>query len=223
MFNDKNFMPTSSIQDLQSGKEPRKVPSGEYEINLLCADCDGRIIGGYENYAQKASFGDVSKINPNAKEAIGVDGSKALQFKGLDYKNYKLFLLSILWRMSISQRPMFSEVDLGDHNEVLRQMIYTGNPKQFYQYPVLTSHYFNDATIPTNLIITPVQVNREDFPRVLVILPGYLYIFIISDNPPNLNFDELAQLVITEDGSMVAAELATGAAMQMIMALRYIG
>ena len=82
---DNNFVQTNTVDNIEAGRPARRVPSGEYEFDILCADCDGRIIGGYENYARLASFGDVTRINPNAAVTQGLDGSLAWQFQGLDY------------------------------------------------------------------------------------------------------------------------------------------
>ena len=56
----------------------------------------------------------------------------------VDYKKAKRFLLSILWRASISSRDFFSEVNLGEtHEEIIRRMIWEGVPKSEQEYPCL--------------------------------------------------------------------------------------
>ena len=117
---------------------------------------------------------------------------------------------------------MFEEINLGKHSEMLRQMIYYRNAGKFFQYSILSSHFFNDNSVPTNLIITPVQVDREDYSRVIMILPGYLHVVAVSYKP-NLDRRELAQIVITPDGSMVVHQLAQGATLEMIKGLRFVG
>jgi hypothetical protein len=113
--------------------------SGDYEGDLLCCDCDNKILGTYESYASKALFGDDSKFEDLPK-AENHKGNNRVQFsicKNVDYKNFKLFLLSILWRASISKRDTFQYVSLGPHEEILRKMIYKGNPGEIDEYPIL--------------------------------------------------------------------------------------
>src|ERR1039458_3087349 len=44
--------------DTEKGKgHVKRQRSGEYEGGLLCEDCDGKLIGGYESYASKAIYG----------------------------------------------------------------------------------------------------------------------------------------------------------------------
>ncbi len=70
--------------------------SGEHESDILCEDCDNRVIGSLENYASKVLYGgQISVKQVNYKLPDGLEFS---QVDGLDYKKFKLFLLSLLWR-----------------------------------------------------------------------------------------------------------------------------
>ena len=67
---------------------------------LLCADCEQHL-SAYEGYAKKVLFGGV-QISVQ-KENGGIVISE------INYKYFKLFQLSILWRASVSNLKMFKE------------------------------------------------------------------------------------------------------------------
>jgi len=216
MYNEKHQILFSSFQEIAAGKKPSKQFSGEYDNNILCSDCDGRIIGSYETYAAKTFSGEAGTEMANF---ILADNTKCRRYYNIDYRNYKLFLLSILWRMSISSRPIFRDVNLGDwHNEKLREMIYAGDPKEINTYPILSSHYFNDEAITDSLIISPIQYGGNISPKVLSILPGYIHIFIISSDA-NYPLSELKEQVINKQSEVTFMELETGMTMRLIKSI----
>ncbi|MCF7964724.1 MAG: hypothetical protein K9L79_04195 [Methylobacter tundripaludum] len=54
----------------------------------------------------------------------------------VEYKSFKLFHLSVLFRASVSSLPTFSEVNLGPHEEKIRTMILNRDAGEYWQYPV---------------------------------------------------------------------------------------
>ena len=69
-------------------------PTGEYEGNLLCQNCDNKIIGDLETYASKTLYG--KGLPPEqAPVVINHKNQQGIQFsfvKNIDYKKFKLFL-----------------------------------------------------------------------------------------------------------------------------------
>jgi len=105
----------------------RTIQDGPKEY-LLCDDCEQKI-GRYEKYFKEAIH--LSRhgieIKHNAQFAV---------IDNLDYSNVKLFFLSLLWRMSISSRPEFENVCIGDEEEAVRKMIVTEEPGKSSEYSV---------------------------------------------------------------------------------------
>lgn len=95
---------------------------------LLCNDCEQKI-GRYEKYFKESiHLGRHGiEIRHNQQRAI---------VNNLDYCRLKLFFLSLLWRMSISSRPEFENVYIGDNEETIRKMIVTEEPGNSSEYPV---------------------------------------------------------------------------------------
>ncbi|TAK58643.1 hypothetical protein EPO14_02300 [Patescibacteria group bacterium] len=179
------------------GRKPEIKQSGEKEGELLCADCDNRIIGGYEGYASKVLYGGTSLGVKNVVKAD--DGLEITIVQGLDYKKFKLFLLSLLWRASISKNHFFSAVDLGPYEEKLRQVLISGNPGSSANFPcVLTS--YKRTSIPSKVVVAPIKSRFEDGKIIYsFIISGFMYVFKIIENEKT---DWVLEATINEKGEM---------------------
>ena len=97
LYDEKHFISMVRVQDW---KKVGKKPTGIYDQNILCEDCDNGIIGKYETYGSKILNGgnlpekDTPKYNIERDER----GASKINFKNLDYSKLKLFFLSILWK-----------------------------------------------------------------------------------------------------------------------------
>jgi hypothetical protein len=167
----------------------KRPSSGEYEGNILCADCDNKVIGGYEDYACKAIYGgplhaDESPICQNYQTQDGLEFSAC---ENINYKKFKLFLLSILWRASISTRPLFNQISLGPHEEVIRQMVYGGNPGDASDYPVFMLTYITDKSIPKDLIGHPQKrKTKTGHLTNCFVIAGTVYVFYTNSKTHKL-------------------------------------
>lgn len=87
--------------------------------HLLCEACE-RIIGNYERYGLEMLRGKACAT----KERAG-----GMSFANHDFRSFKLFLTSLLWRAAVSRQPMFSKVILPlACCEVARVSLLSGNP-----------------------------------------------------------------------------------------------
>ena len=124
-----------SVEDLISGKKPSLPQSGVNDVNILCAECDNIRLGDrLENYAKKAIYGGGSlpaDESPNCLNYFNDNNQTFAICTNLSYTKYKLFLLSILWRASISSKSFFKRINIGEHEEVIRKMIFENDPKTY--------------------------------------------------------------------------------------------
>lgn len=113
----------------ESNSWTKPAQTGEFDKTILCTHCDNSILSDYEGYTKKFMFDKHNGVEQ--KENITV-------VKNINYSKFKLFLLSILWRASITNRPFFEEINLGDeHEERLRKMIYEGNALKETDYAII--------------------------------------------------------------------------------------
>lgn len=171
-------------------QEDRKKEQKGIREKMLCSDCEQHI-SRYENYARKVLFGGVS---------IAVRKEDSGMFiSGIDYKCFKLFQLSILWRASVSEPKMFKAVDLGPHAKFIRQMIISDDPGLEEKYCcVMTGiRYGSDAM--SGFIDQPEKLRLNGQIAYRFIFGSIAWIYLVASHGiPKL----LREFVLTESGRL---------------------
>ena len=103
-------------------KQP--VYTGFFEPNILCQTCDNELLSKLEEYAYKIIYDSKKIKGVKIVNEINSHGVEWTMCRGVDYTKLKLFLLSMLWRFSISSNEFYKFVDLGKHEEIIRKMIF---------------------------------------------------------------------------------------------------
>ena len=107
-----------------------------FRQRLFCGDCEKHMNREFETYTanlflQSSRFG--FKEHKVGKFTIG-------EFTGLDYKKLKLFLISLLWRLSLVVDVKFVDpINLGPHQERMRKMILNSDPGPYWKYGCITA------------------------------------------------------------------------------------
>jgi hypothetical protein len=112
----------------------KKIEYGQqgHREHLLCRECEGKF-GKLEDYV-KRTFIDGKIVDGKRPQAAKMQDCIVLQ--NLEYKKFKLFLLSLLWRMSITTLDFFANVSLGQkHEEKIRKALLDEDPLQPEDYP----------------------------------------------------------------------------------------
>lgn len=152
-------------------KKPRQ--SGVYEQDILCSNCDNKKLGSLETYASQALYGGIELSIENG----AIDSSKYIRVKGLDYSKFKLFLLSIWWRASISSLPVFRDVNLGEHEEIIRKKLLTSEPGSANEYPCAIFTYLHHKNEYHKIIAEPISTTNNDQQMCVFLIGGNLFIF----------------------------------------------
>ena len=99
---------------------PRRKQTGQWE-HLLCEGCEAHLNELCEKYFERVWYKE--NVLPDAPPRTEV------VLQGLDYVKFRLFHLSVLWRLSVSQKaPLFVDVKLAArHEENIRQMLWRGH------------------------------------------------------------------------------------------------
>ncbi|MHA7056101.1 hypothetical protein ACWGOQ_0002705 [Aquimarina sp. M1] len=125
---------------------PRQTP--EFDKNILCLQCENEKFGQAIEGVAKEELLKVFNLNLRSVKILRAeDGSKFSIISGIDYNKLKLFLLSILWRSSVTNRIYFSEVKLNPANqERIRDILYNKREIDIYEYPIFATSllHFND-------------------------------------------------------------------------------
>lgn len=172
--------------------------NSEYEGNILCENCDSVIIGKLDDYFAKFIHGEFPNIiQPRFERMDNRDIIVRENDPYYDYNRFKLFLLSLLWRASISSRPLFGQIKLPQEIEAdLRTRILNQQPGEpdlytcFIHLPPITTDQqgrtgFHTFYMPT---MSPIYIEKGSLKMCEFIIEGVHYYFIIS-RPPNMNVE----------------------------------
>jgi len=149
------------------GSETNNIVQDGPKEYLLCDKCEQKI-GRYEKYYKEAVHLSRHKIE------IIQDGKVAI-IRNLDYKKTKLFLLSILWRMSISSLPQFANVSLVNNEEVIRKIIFEEKPGKSHEYPIAAIIPLINSKMEESWMYFPIVSDRPDGTIYWMIIGGILY------------------------------------------------
>ncbi len=106
----------------------------------------------------------------------------------IDYVKFKLFLLSLIWRMSVSSREFFKAVELGPHEETIRGMILADSPGNFDKYPSVMINIGTVNKLTKGILQAPVRQRNKAHTYYNLTIGGIVYLFYISDKaiPPKI-------------------------------------
>jgi hypothetical protein len=145
--------------------------------HLLCKDCDNRRLGQWEDYVKRA-FIDGKIVDGKRPQAAKMQDCIVLQ--NLDYKKFKLFLLSLLWRMSIAQHDFFANVNLGQqHEKKIRKALLDEDPLRPEDYPCAFEFLTLGGKHYQDLILKPYCL-RGTFRVCLAIIGGIRFSFFVG-------------------------------------------
>lgn len=193
MYDDKHRMNFLCLtkNDILQNRKTRQKQSGIYDRYILCADCDNRIISSYENYASNAIYG-TNVLIEHCPDCINYGDTNPIFSicRNVDYAKYKLFLLSILFRASITKDVFFDEVKLSMENqEKLRKMVYEGNPGKFNDFPFLVSTFVTSENIPTDIFINPAKAEQNGKTTYTFVFAAMSFLFYEGENLETDEFD----------------------------------
>ena len=95
---------------------PARQPLGEFDSSILCAECDG-ILGRFDDY--------VIELCQKFERLHTKRRPEAFELLHADRELFGKFVLSVLWRASISKRPSVAVVNLGPYEKKFRDVIFS--------------------------------------------------------------------------------------------------
>jgi len=158
--------------------------------HLLCQTCETHL-SKYEGYAKTSVFEDGLSLRSRNEFAMELDG--------VDYEKFRIYGLSLLWRMSVSTLPMFREVKLGPHEEVIRSHVRSGVAPPPDKYPFLLAAVRIGGQFRTEYIVQP-SLSKDCGQHIYrVPIGGIIYSFFVASHPVEPDFQRLA---LTSEGTL---------------------
>ena len=162
-----------------------------FREKLLCLPCETKL-SRWESYAKKVIFEDEARL-------VGRDET-FVRLGGISYHEFKLYLLSLLWRMSVSSLKYFSRVSLGPYEEKLRIRLLHETPGLTTDYPCIITAVLFQGRFEPGWIIPPDRIRYDGAYCYRVLISGILFTFIVTERP--LPFDA-GQVAINEQGNFL--------------------
>ncbi|MDP1680876.1 MAG: hypothetical protein Q8L39_03765 [Burkholderiales bacterium] len=119
--------------------------------------------------------------------AIPVKASRngrLIHVEGLEYAKFKLFALSVLWRAGVSALPLFAQVKLGAHEEVLRLMVLNNDPGPPEKYPFILAPVLHEGELQSDMIIQPSWARLAGYYSYRFVFGGLAWVFVVSKHRP---------------------------------------
>ncbi len=139
---------------------------------LLCADCEQKL-SRHEKYFKEAVHLSRHGIQIVQNDSIAV-------ISNLDYSKVKLFLLSVIWRMSVSSLPQFERISLGEHEDIIRRIIIDESPEETDNYSIGAMIPLMNGKIEEGWLCTPFVMKHGGGPIYAMIIGGILYLVCVA-------------------------------------------
>lgn len=168
--------------------------------NLLCDDCEGKF-SKYEDYAAETIYGkrkqNKAYITSQSKTADGL--YSLYQYEGFSYKEFKVFLMSILWRLVISETYKTPDIN-PTIIERLRVALYDENPLDYDDFGCLVQ-VMQDTSGRTvgRLILQPYMTGGMKSDVLNILIDGFVYSFYLNSKDIS---DGQKSVFVKLDGSM---------------------
>ncbi len=180
--------------ELSNIKKVRYHQKGLRE-KLLCKKCES-FFSVYEGYAASV-FRKISNYSLDYNKGFII-------IPDVDYIKYKLFLLSVLWRMSISKKSVFKISSLGPYKERIHNLLLNKDPGKTYQYTFHQGIILLNGKQEKDLIVPPNSKRINGINTHSFVMHGMLFIIncvnhqINNQIPPSLKIDNNLVIYILE-------------------------
>ena len=168
----------------------RTLQKGKREY-LLCSGCEG-ILNKYETSFSKYWYGPDGLPDK-------IDGD-FLVLKNADCYKFKLFHLSIIWRVSVSSE--FSAISLGPYyNKAIRKILLNESPIPQGHYPIIGCVLTDDGGHVHEQVSGPIKGRHDDSTSYILSYAGCEWLIIITDHPTRDQIN-LSEKAISTDGKI---------------------
>ena len=138
---------------------------------LLCEICEGQL-SSYERYMSLVFSGAVNTT---------VERERQFQkISGIDYYQFKLFALSVLWRASATDLTFFSKVNLGKYQDIARKLLVARDPGRDNQFPILIGGVTINGEPLNGVILEPTSSKVDGHFCYRFLFGGLIWVFIVS-------------------------------------------
>jgi hypothetical protein len=150
---------------------PVKTPyyqAGPTDDSILCEECEPK-------FTEWDTYGfEVLSVPRGEVDAIvsSRDGTHlAIPLENINYDLFVLFLLSVLWRASISKISLCKKVNLGPFEEPIREALWNNQAPEPAEYAIMLGTALKQKY--PNVILQPERCRPEDIHFQRLFFPNY--------------------------------------------------
>ena len=153
-----HIIPESFFRDLRAnentlklvsnvkGIHTKKAPIGIYDPEILCRECEDRFQKS-DDYAAK------TLIDCSTHEELKQYGRKVgYRINGVNNDLLKIFVISVLWRASISKQTFFKEVNLCALEEKAKKLIWDQSSGNKHDFSFVLAKFDDTGTISKTML-----------------------------------------------------------------------
>ncbi|SIO67972.1 hypothetical protein SAMN05444172_4684 [Burkholderia sp. GAS332] len=158
---------------------------------LLCNACEQRF-SIWEGYARQFIRGELP---------LTITGQGSLIYmEGVDYRKFRLFQLSIIWRAGVSKLQFFEHIMLGPHEERLRTLLINGDPSSPDRYACFMFAIQHESGLVLDEIFQPIRQRALGQIVYSFIFGGFHWAYLVSnqDVPAHLK-----SATLRENGTII--------------------
>ena len=193
--------------DLGKTRRPRRIQDG-WKEPLLCDSCEQRI-GRWEQVVCEELRG--KRRASATRNAILYDGPiivppgvvrpafHILETQNCDYAAWRLFQLSMIWRMDRSKLTELATVNLGEARTDIEKMIMAGDPGAPMDYPCWIYVLSLSGQPMRGFMSTPHRFEYKGYPAIELAFGGLGWLFIIGRD---VVCDTMRKFVLDSTGRM---------------------
>lgn len=148
-----------------------------FRERLLCDRCEQRFCH-LERYFDRTW----NRKNGLPDSAAG----ELVEVKDFDFKLYKLFHLSVLWRAAVASTAPFDQVNLGPHQRSLQSALVSEDPPPEDIYPIyaFALRYPDTSAICREFVIPPTVGRHSGVRAYCTVFSGCAWYCFVSTQPP---------------------------------------
>ena len=172
------------------GTFPKKSRNGVYDQTILCKDCE-KLFQAFDDYAAKIFLNETDRHFRAVKTRSGVEGFQA---DDVDQNLIMQFLISVLWRASVSSQEFFSRVNLGPFEASAAKVIQDSNDPIPPCFGACLSRWEDDSLVGHHMLMDPIREKWEGVNAYRLYLGQFVAYIRVDQQPFRAPFDKISLL-----------------------------
>lgn len=155
----------------EPGTHPKRAPIGVYDRQILCGECE-KTFQNVDDYAAALLI----RERDTAFVRRSFDSGIVYIADQFDYHSLKVYIISVLWRASVSTQQYFSRIDLGERLARAKEMIAARDAGPAGEFAVVLSRWAvpEKFPLPPNLIADPFETRHDGIRSVHLYLSAFV-------------------------------------------------